>query len=103
MMYLCPFRCDGVVDCPGSLHEDESEDCTREAIQASCRDWKLVGSTATGKYPINPEGLGKLKTFLSIIYYLTRIRPSPTFACSFDGHGLLKLEQVHVASFCLLL
>lgn len=53
------FRCDGVVDCPGSLREDESEDCVAEAIQASCKDWKLDGETATGKYLINPGRKGK--------------------------------------------
>ena len=48
-----------MVDCPGALHEDESEDCVEESIQASCGAWKLAGSTASDKYLINPGGQGK--------------------------------------------
>ena len=52
------FRCDGVVDCPGSLHEDESEACIEENIEESCLQYKMKGNTGTGNYNINPGGLG---------------------------------------------
>ena len=51
-------RCDGVIDCAGSLHEDEGEECQEEAILASCLDWKIRGSSEFGTYLINPESKG---------------------------------------------
>ena len=49
-------RCDGAVDCPGGLVEDEGGICETESIAASCLDWYLKGKSVSGRFKINPKG-----------------------------------------------
>ena len=53
-------RCDSVVDCPGSLYEDESAECSAETAASSCLGWKNAGKKENGKYLIQPSGVGEL-------------------------------------------
>lgn len=51
--------CDGMVDCSGLFHEDESEDCLQKR-QHTCKDWWAGGEKRNGAYLIDLYLNGKL-------------------------------------------
>ena len=51
--------CDGVPDCPGLYHEDESDICITTGEKHTCLDWRKAGYLTNGWYTMNPDNIGK--------------------------------------------